>query len=142
LKTAKVESEAGAHTAADGAVVPSTPKRLSGLVLWLDDTVGIVQEPSKPEQVKRWIDQSGQGNDATAQCTNGCPGDLLNLDPAAVNGRGAVTCKSNSGNGAGLIWPQVTQSSVSPQIGSSLVTARSPTPPRFVTSWRGGPPCT
>lgn len=91
---------AGDAPVGDGGVW--TPKQLSGLALWLDDTVGIVQDLQNAGHVKRWLDQSGNANDATAQCTNACPGALPNLDPAVIHGHDAVTCGANAGNGTGL----------------------------------------
>lgn len=70
------------------------PTSLTGLVLWLDDTVGIVQDPQKPGSVRRWLDQSGKGNNA----------DVTNyqtyepaIDPAVLNGHDAVAYQSSFG---------------------------------------------
>ena len=71
-----------------------TPTNLTGLVLWLDDTVGIVQDPQKTGYVRRWLDQSGKGNNA----------DVTNyqtyepsIDPAVLNGHDAVAYQSTFG---------------------------------------------
>lgn len=68
-----------------------TPKKLAGLSVWLDDTVGIVKDPAKAGRIKRWLDQSGNGNDA-----NGEGGDGITmspaLDPSAIAGKDAVVC--------------------------------------------------
>ncbi len=68
---------------------PWTPKQLSGLALWLDDTVGIVRDPGNGARVVRWLDQSGRGHDATAEESNG---ELPSLDSAAITGKDAVLC--------------------------------------------------
>jgi len=77
----------------DGAVGPDggagddggtfSVKALPGLVLWLDTSAGVVQDPVKPGTVKRWLDQSGNGNDAVVQCVNACS---VSIDPQALNG--------------------------------------------------------
>jgi hypothetical protein len=68
-----------------------TPKQLPGLSLWLDDTVGVVKDPGNAGRVKRWLDQSGQGNNA-----EGTGGDGVTMqpafNPAAVGAKDAIDC--------------------------------------------------
>ena len=68
---------------------PWTPKALAGLSLWLDDTVGVVMDPQKTGYVKRWLDQSGNGNDAEAMNFSGTG---IALDPSAIKGHDAYNC--------------------------------------------------
>ena len=68
-----------------------TPKQLAGLSLWLDDTVGVISDPMKPGRVKRWLDQSGQGNNAESAGGDGVTSTPA-LDPAAVGGKNAIAC--------------------------------------------------
>jgi hypothetical protein len=77
---------------ADNDAGPLSPGMLPGLVLWLDDTVGIIADPAVPGGVKRWLDQSPEGNDATQQNT---PDPML--DPSALNGHDIVLCPGNGG---------------------------------------------
>ena len=68
-----------------------TPAQLSGLSLWLDDTVGVVIDPVHAGRIKRWLDQSGKGNNA-----EGTGGDGVTmsptLDPAALGGKDVIAC--------------------------------------------------
>lgn len=66
-----------------------TPKDLPGLELWLDDKVGIVPNPANAGSVRRWLDQSGKGHNATAEIGGG---DEPSLDPAALNGLDVIRC--------------------------------------------------
>lgn len=68
-----------------------SPKMLPGLSLWLDDTVGIVMDPAKPGRVKRWLDQSGKGNNADGEGGDGVTMSP-SLDPSAINAKDAVVC--------------------------------------------------
>jgi hypothetical protein len=68
-----------------------TPKQLTGLSLWLDDTVGVVKDPGNAGRVKRWLDQSGQGNNADGSGGDGVTM-LPALNPAAVGGKDAIDC--------------------------------------------------
>jgi hypothetical protein len=68
---------------------------LPGLVVWLDDTVGVVQSPSMAGVVARWLDQSGQGNTANPVNTQGAAGFNFTIDPAVVNGHDAIICPAN-----------------------------------------------
>lgn len=66
-----------------------TPKAIPGLALWLDSSVGIIPDPQKTGFVKRWLDQSGKGNNAERVDNNGTG---LELDPSAINGHDAIIC--------------------------------------------------
>lgn len=78
-----------------------TPKSLSGLVLWLDDTVGVVPDLQNAGLVHKWLDQSGNSNDATGGCATGgsCQNGMPAIDSAAIHGHDAFICGgSNSGS--------------------------------------------
>jgi hypothetical protein len=81
----------GSDADADVDAAAWTPKQLTGLSLWLDDTVGVVKDPANAGRVKRWLDQSGQGNNA-----EGTGGDGVTMlpafNPAAVGGKDAIDC--------------------------------------------------
>ena len=81
------ESGTDGPTSTDGG--SWTPANISGLSLWLNDDVGMVQDSQNAGHVKHWLDQSGNGNDAYV-CTTGCsdPG----YDQAAVHGHDAIAC--------------------------------------------------
>ncbi len=79
-----------AAEAADGA--PWSPANLPGLALWMNDDVGLVQDAQQPGYVKHWLDQSGNGNDATAQ--GGCSTCEPGYDPAAIHGHDAIMCNT------------------------------------------------
>lgn len=81
----------GSDASADADAAAWTPKQLPGLSLWLDDTVGVIKDPANAGRVKRWLDQSGQGNDAEGTGGDGVTA-LPAFDPAAVGGKDAVTC--------------------------------------------------
>ena len=74
---------------------PWSPADLPGLVVWLDDTRGVVADPAVPGGVARWLDQSGHGNDANPSST---PSGFT-IDPAVINGHDALKCP---GGGSGL----------------------------------------
>ena len=74
---------------------PFHPGKLPGLSLWLDDTVGVVMNPLAAGRVKRWLDQSGLGNNAEAAGGDGVISTPA-LDPAAVNGKDAILCDSQT----------------------------------------------
>jgi hypothetical protein len=96
-------SESGTDAPGDRAddAASWAPSSLPGLALWLNDT-GIVADPGDPSQVLHWLDQSGNGNDATGMCANSCPASLPSLDPEIAHGHDAVTCGALSGNGTSL----------------------------------------
>lgn len=76
----------------DGAGIdggPWTPKSFAGLALWLDSSVGVIADPQNTGYVKRWLDQSGKGNNAEKVDSNGTG---LAMDPSAINGRDAIAC--------------------------------------------------
>lgn len=79
--------DAGEDAAVDAG--PFSPAQLAGLQLWLDGAVGIAIDPMYPGQVKAWLDQSGQGHDATAE---GTPGDGPKVVSSAIAGKTAVLC--------------------------------------------------
>ena len=68
---------------------PWSPKDFAGLALWLDASVGVVADPQKVGFVKRWLDQSGNGNNAEKMDFNGTG---IALDPSAIKGHDALTC--------------------------------------------------
>lgn len=70
---------------------PFSPQSIPGLSVWLDAEKGIVADVTHPARIKRWLDQSGNGNDAVV---NSCGNDPVNcmprIDPKAVGGHDAV----------------------------------------------------
>lgn len=70
---------------------PFSPSQLSGLALWLESGVGVVADPAAAGAVKRWLDQSGNGNDATEDGSN-----HPIVDPAAKNGHDGIVCDLGS----------------------------------------------
>lgn len=80
-----------AGSAPSDAAAAWTPSMLPGLVLWLNDSSGIVINPSYPGIVEHWLDSSGNGNLATndvgAQGNGGSA-----LDPSVINGHDAIFC--------------------------------------------------
>lgn len=87
-----------------------TPKSLVGLALWLDADKGIVPDPQQPGAVLKWLDQSGNNNNATA--TGAGNSEHFILDPATLNGHQTIKCQGN-----GLIF-RVEESSPSLQWGT------------------------
>jgi hypothetical protein len=76
-----------------------TPAQLPGLVLWLDDTYGMVLDPQHPGTLIHWLDRSGRHNDATLSgvyyAVNGTTAFAYagyGLDPGILNGLNAVSC--------------------------------------------------
>jgi hypothetical protein len=136
-ESAAPDSSVSAGDAGDASAW--TPKELPGLALWLDGTVGIVPAMTNAAQVVRWLDQSGNGNDATGECTNaGCSGSFPTLEPARVNGLDAVTCGAMSG-GNGTAFTIAGSSSLQFGTGEwaiALVARTSPT--AAVTLWSQG----
>lgn len=80
-----------------------TPADLPGLALWLDDDKGVVVDPQHPGTMLRWLDQSGNANDATATAIH--DGFRFDIDPAAVHGHDAFKCH---GSGQRLEVPDAT----------------------------------
>lgn len=74
-------------TSTDGG--PWTPKSFGGLALWLDTSVGVVADLQQTGYVKRWLDQSGNGNNAEKVDNNGTG---LAVDPQAINGHDVIVC--------------------------------------------------
>ncbi|HEY8039699.1 MAG TPA: hypothetical protein VIF15_07890, partial [Polyangiaceae bacterium] len=74
---------------------PWTPAMLPGLVVWLDDTKGVVASTTIKGAITRWLDQSGAGNDATPTNTQGAAGSNFTVDPAVVHGHDAILCPGN-----------------------------------------------
>ena len=64
-----------------------TPPDLAGLALWFDEN-GIVTDPAHADNVVHWLDQSGNGNDATGICNEECP----TIDPSGAHGHDAISC--------------------------------------------------
>lgn len=86
---ADVQDASPASDASDAG--PWTVKSLPGLALWLNTDVGVVLDPAMPGKVRRWLDQSGKGNDA----------ELVNspapsIDPQALNGHDTIHAGGNS----------------------------------------------
>lgn len=79
-------SDAGsdAADAADADPGPFTPGHLAGLAVWFNTDVGVVIDPTMAGHVKRWADQSVNGNDGVAE--NNEP----TIDPVARNGHDAI----------------------------------------------------
>ncbi len=92
-------SSSGSSTSSSGSGAgeagPWSPAMLPGLVVWLDDTKGVVQSTTVSGAVARWLDQSGTGNDATPVNTQGAAGFNFTIDPAVVNGHDAIVCPGN-----------------------------------------------
>jgi hypothetical protein len=82
-----------ADSGATEASSPWTPAMLPGLVLWLDDTAGVVQSSTTPGVVTGWLDQSGRVNNAAP--TNTQAGTDFTLDQAVLNGYDAIVCPGN-----------------------------------------------
>jgi len=92
-----IDSPAGIDSPTDAATdLPAgawSPKSIPGLALWLDDDVGVVADPQNAGWLRHWVDQSGQGNDASPGCTSygvGC--NALLIDPGVIRGHGAIQC--------------------------------------------------
>lgn len=79
-----------------------TPADLPGLVLWLEGDSGVVADPQHPGTLLHWLDQSGNGNDATAMGLQ--DGYRFNIDPAVIHGHDAIGCP---GNGTRIEVPDV-----------------------------------
>jgi hypothetical protein len=80
--------EGDAPSVPDGAVpfdggAPWSPRELPGLAVWLDASRGVNTSSGK---IRRWSDQSGNGNDATGG------NDTAIVEPGAANGKDAVAC--------------------------------------------------
>jgi hypothetical protein len=83
--------------AADAA--PFSVLSLPGLVVWLEASMGIVYDTQQTGVLKRWQDQSGNGNDAVvSNCGSPC---YVTIDPKTINGHDAVI------NGSGGFSPSV-----------------------------------
>ena len=59
-------------------------------------SLGVIPDPAITGGVKRWLDQSGNGNDATALCLNLCP-QAPKIDPAGVNAKDAMAMDLGTG---------------------------------------------
>ncbi len=82
-----------------------TPKSLSGLALWLDSDQGMVQVPTKPGYLLRWLDSSGNGNKGELAVMP--QSSFMALDSAVLNGHTAVKCIVNGlnvGHAPSLEW--------------------------------------
>src|SRR5262249_29485094 len=80
--------------AGNGGMMAWTPKSLPGLVLWLDVDVGTIDDPQNPGTMLKWLDQSGNQNNAVA--TNIQQGFRFVYDPAAANGHQAIKCPAGA----------------------------------------------
>ncbi len=83
------------------ASVGWSPAQLPGLALWLDDTYGIVMDPSHAGSVLHWLDRSGNGNEATMNGAYSSSGVVASwygfpLDAQGVNGFDGVLCPSGA----------------------------------------------
>ena len=76
-----------------GGTQSFTPADLPGLVLWLDDDKGVVPDPQHPTSLLKWLDQSGNANDAVAMSVQ--DGFRFEIDPSAVHGHDAFVCPGN-----------------------------------------------
>lgn len=85
----QVEPDAGTDTGADAG--DWNPRDMAGLMLWLDGSKGVVEDPVKPGKVYKWQDRSGHGNDAIVASS-----ESPTIDANAVNGKGAVKCINGS----------------------------------------------
>ena len=85
------DSSAGTDTGPSSDGGGWSPSDLTGLVVWLDDTRGIIPDPSVGGGVARWLDQSGHGNDANPINTGPATANFT-LDAAVINGHDAVKC--------------------------------------------------
>ena len=88
------DSSTGDEPAVDSSIGPFTPAKLAGLGLWLDDTVGVVLD--KGNNVRRWLDQSGLGNNAENPNYQNAE---FTVDPSVINGHDALVPP-----GAGIFW--------------------------------------
>jgi hypothetical protein len=88
-------SDADAATTPDTSTVDSGPdagpsvKDVPGLVLWLDATVGVTANGAN--QVSKWVDQSGNGNDAAQSIANVQP----TLIAQGIGGKPAIRFTTN-----------------------------------------------
>ncbi len=69
---------------------PFSPANLPGLALWLNDGVGVIQDPQNAGMMQKWEDQSGNDNTAVAAPSS------FAIDPAAVHGHDAYECAGSS----------------------------------------------
>jgi hypothetical protein len=91
---ADASGDSPAETATgDGA--PWSPSNFTGLALWLNDTIGVVQDTGKPGYVRRWLDQSGNSNTADVPGYQSCE---PSIDPAVLNGYDAIIMDNSSCN--------------------------------------------
>jgi hypothetical protein len=76
------------------ASVGWTPAQLPGLALWLDASYGVLPDPVHAGFLIRWLDKSGNENNATL---GGAFDDLVYfapyVDPQVLNGHNAVACQ-------------------------------------------------
>lgn len=97
--------DSGAEDAADSAsdsemdtgvdAGPFSVNTLPNLVLWLDTSKGLVVDPQNSGRIKRWVDQSGKGNDAVGgiNCQAPC---TPRLNPSALNGHDSLQMDQNA----------------------------------------------
>ncbi len=79
-----IESGSDATDAADGAIAPITPDKLTGLSLWLDGDKDVTANSTG--EVTLWKDQSGQANDAKSLFTTARP----TWNKSAIKGHDAL----------------------------------------------------
>lgn len=92
--TADVVNDVAQESAAESGSWTS-PASFSGLALWLESGVGLVQDAQKPGYVRRWLDQSGKSNDADVAQYQVCE---PTIDPSALNGHDAYVMAYSSCN--------------------------------------------
>jgi hypothetical protein len=71
----------------------TSPASFSGLSLWLETSVGVVQDAQKPGYVRRWLDQSSNANNADVENYTLCE---PTIDPSVLNGHDAILMASSS----------------------------------------------
>jgi hypothetical protein len=68
-----------------------TPRKIVGLSLWLDGSLGVVADATKPGKISKWQDRSGNNNNAEPATL-----DPATIDSAVINGKGAIRCDNNT----------------------------------------------
>ncbi len=74
---------------------PWTPRKIAGLVLWLDGSLGVIKDPQNADKVQKWQDRSGKGNDVFSEAADAGPTGPA-YDPTVINGKGAVRCENDT----------------------------------------------